>query len=296
MKAVVLAAGLGTRLIPYSKEMPKEMLPIFSPEAGRAVLKPILQVVFEQLYDAGIREFCFIVGRGKRTVEDHFTPDWSYVEFLKKKGKVELAEMLGCFYKRVEDSSITWVNQPVPKGTGDAVLRAQYFAQNGYFVVAAGDNVFIGRNVAEELLKLHNKLGGAVMAVKRVENPSRYGVVVGEIVGKRIIRVRRIVEKPRIPPSNLANTSLYVLPPETFRALKQCGPSPRGEIELTDALQMLVDWGHPVYAYDVGDAYWVDVGTPRTYLDALLLSLKVSGDADILLRAEKILGSRPPTR
>ncbi len=289
MKAVVLAAGLGTRLLPYSKEMPKEMLPIFVVDGGKPVLKPILQVVFEQLYEAGVREFCFVVGRGKRAVEDHFTPDWSYVELLEMKGKRDAALMLTRFYEMVEDSDITWVNQPVPRGTGDAVLRARRFAGDGYFIVAAGDNVFIGENVARRLLELHGELGGAVMAAKRVSRPERYGVIVGERVSERIVRLRRLLEKPREPPSDLVNTSLYLLPPETFDALQQCRPSPRGEIELTDAVQMLVDWGHEVYAYDVGDAYWIDVGTPESYLDALLLSLKASGSPSMVTRAEELL-------
>ena len=103
-KAVILAAGLGTRLVPYSKEMPKEMLPIFQKENGETVLKPIIQVVFEQLFDAGIREFCFIVGRTKRAIEDHFTPDWDYVDLLLQKNKEFQARMLENFYRKIEES------------------------------------------------------------------------------------------------------------------------------------------------------------------------------------------------
>ncbi|MEM0225846.1 MAG: sugar phosphate nucleotidyltransferase [Thermofilaceae archaeon] len=289
MKAVILAAGLGTRLIPYSKEMPKEMLPIFQLEGDRPVLKPILQVVFEQLYEAGIRDFCFVVGRGKRAVEDHFTPDWSYVDLLEEKGKQTEAEMLRRFYRMIESSSIVWVNQPVPRGTGDAVAQARGFAGNGYFFVAAGDNVFLGENVAVRLLKLHEELGGAIMAGKRVEDPRRYGVIVGRAVGERVVRLEKILEKPKIPPSNLVNTSLYFLPPGIFDVLEECKPSPRGEIELTDAIQALVERGEDVYVYDVGDTYWIDVGTPDTYLDAVLLSLKVCNNPRIMEKACRTL-------
>ncbi|MEM0042376.1 MAG: sugar phosphate nucleotidyltransferase [Thermofilaceae archaeon] len=289
MKAVILAAGLGTRLIPYSKEMPKEMLPIFQLEGDRPVLKPILQVVFEQLYEAGVRDFCFVVGRGKRAVEDHFTPDWSYVDLLEEKGKQTEAEMLRRFYRMIESSSIVWVNQPVPRGTGDAVAQARGFAGNGYFFVAAGDNVFLGENVAVRLLKLHEELGGAIMAGKRVEDPRRYGVIVGRAVGERVVRLEKILEKPKIPPSNLVNTSLYFLPPGIFDVLEECKPSPRGEIELTDAIQALVERGEDVYVYDVGDTYWIDVGTPDTYLDAVLLSLKVCNNPRIMEKACRTL-------
>jgi len=289
LKAVILAAGLGTRLLPYSKEMPKEMLPIFFAESGRVILKPILQAVFEQLYEAGVRDFCFVVGRGKRAVEDHFTPDWSYVELLEGRGKSEEAKMLRAFYEMVQNSSIVWVNQPVPRGTGDAVAQARHFASDGYFFVAAGDNIFLGENVARKLLELHKELGGAVMAGKKVEDPRKYGVLVGRAVSDRVIKLERIVEKPREPPSNLANTSLYLLPPSIFDALDECKPSPRGEIELTDAIQKIVEWGEEVYAYDVGGAYWVDVGTPETYLDALLLSLKVCNSPKMVEKASKVL-------
>ena len=106
-KAVITAAGLGTRLLSATKEMPKEMLPLFSTDANNKImLKPVLQLIFEQLYDAGFREFCFVVGRGKRSVEDHFTPDHSSVELLRKKGKTDLAARLEDFYSRVESSTI----------------------------------------------------------------------------------------------------------------------------------------------------------------------------------------------
>jgi len=292
LKAVILAAGLGTRLLPYSKEMPKEMLPIFSAEDGKVVLKPILQAVFEQLYEAGVRDFCIVVGRGKRAVEDHFTPDWSYVEFLESRGKREEARMLKRFYEMIQHSNIIWVNQPVPRGTGDAVAHARRFAGDSYFFVAAGDNIFIGDNVALKLLELHKELGASLIAGKRVEDPRRYGALIGRPVADRIVRLEKIVEKPSEPLSNLVNTSLYLLSPRIFEALDECGPSPRGEIELTDAIQKLVEWGEEVYVYDVGDTSWVDVGTPETYLSAILLSLSVCNDPSLTQKALKVLGPK----
>lgn len=290
MKAVILAAGLGSRLIPYSKEMPKEMLPILVVENGKPVLKPILQAVFEQLYEAGVREFCFVVGRGKRTVEDHFTPDWDYVEFLRGKGKLVEAVLLERFYRRIEDSSIVWVNQPLPRGTGDAVMQARRFAGNGYFFVAAGDNIFLGDNVAQKLLELHRKLDSAVIAAKRLPDARKYGVLVGHNLSERVLKLEAIIEKPEKPPTNLVNTSLYLLPPDIFDTLGECELSPRGELEITDAIQKLIQRGIDIYAYDVGDTHWVDVGTPETYLEALLLSLKVSGDLKVARRAAEVLG------
>jgi UDP-glucose pyrophosphorylase (EC 2.7.7.9) len=129
-KAVITAAGLGTRLLSETKELPKEMLPIFQRVNGELALKPLLQVIFEQLYDVGIRDFCFVIGRGKRSIEDHFTPDWDFLEYLLKAGKELAAKSIEIFYKKVEDSNISWVNQPQPRGFGDAVLRAEKFVAN----------------------------------------------------------------------------------------------------------------------------------------------------------------------
>ena len=286
MKAVILAAGLGTRLVPYSKEMPKEMLPIFVEEDGSLVLKPILQVVFEKLYEAGVREFCFVVGRGKRVVEDHFTPDQSYVEFLRGADKTIQAQMLERFYEILNDSVIMWVNQPTPKGTGDAVLKAEHFVGDEVFIATAGDNVFLGENVFARLIELYRSLGAPLMTVRRVSNPSRYGVIEGEEVKEGIYRVRKLMEKLKRPPSNLANTSLYIFPPEIFGAIRRTKPSPRGEIEITDSIQLLINEGVEFYAYE-SKACWIDVGTPQTYLEALIHSIKASANRELL---EQLIG------
>ena len=145
-KVVITAAGLGTRLLSVTTEMPKEMLPLFCMGSnGDLLLKPVLQLIFEQLYEVGFREFCFIVGRGKRSIEDHFTPDYSYVELLRKRGKEGLAMELEEFYRKVESSVIAWINQPEPRGFGDAVLRAEPFVDNEPFLVHAGDTYVISR-------------------------------------------------------------------------------------------------------------------------------------------------------
>lgn len=276
-KAVILAAGLGTRLVPFSKEMPKEMLPLYTIHEGMLVLKPILQMIFEQLYAAGIREFCFVVGRGKRHVEDHFTPDWGFVEALERKGRERLAKMLRSFYDKVESSLLVWVNQPEPMGTGDAILRSRYFIEDSVFFAVAGDNLYLGRNVFRDLAAAFSRYAGSFLTVRRVEEPSRYGVIEYEALEDPVLRVLRIFEKPEKPPSDLANTSLYIMFPEIFPLIERSRPSPRGEIEVTDAIQMYIDEGYDVYAYRVDNAYWMDVGTPETYLEATLLSLKALG-------------------
>jgi len=270
-KAVILAAGLGTRLIPFTKELPKEMLPLPVVEEGDLLPKPVIQIVFEQLFDAGIREYCFVVGRGKRAIEDHFTPDWDFVKYLESVGKEVQSRSLRRFYEKVESSFIAWVNQPTPKGTGHAVYMAKGFVEGDFFITAAGDNAFLGDNVAARLVHVHSERGKPLLTVRRVSEPQKYGVVVGEPIGGGLYRIERIVEKPREPLSNLANASLYVFPPEILPAIERTAPSPRGEIEVTDAIQLLVDSGVEFLAFEA-EAEWVDVGNWESYLQALSIA------------------------
>lgn len=274
-KAVILVAGVGTRLIPYSKEVPKEMLPIFQKEIEKPVLKPLIQVVYEQLYDAGIREYCFITSRTKRIIENHFTPDWDFVEYLYKRGKNHQAKVLENFYKKIEDSYIIWINQTRPLGTGHAIYFAKNFVRNEYFIAVAGDNLFIGENVPKKLLELYTRYKHPFLTVKRVEDPRRYGVVIAKKIEDNIYRAIRIEEKPANPSSNLANTSTYIFPPEIFDAIKETKRSPRGEIEITDSIQKLIDKGAEFYVYE-SKAAWIDAGTWDTYLKAIYHSLKFS--------------------
>jgi len=280
-KAVITAAGLGTRLLSATKEMPKEMLPLFSIDANNKImLKPVLQLIFEQLYDAGFREFCFVVGRGKRSVEDHFTPDHSYVELLRKKGKTELADRLEDFYSKVESSTIFWVNQPEPRGFGDAVLKAEPFVGEEPFLVQAGDTYIVSKNNAY-LMRLMNyhlsKRPAAVLTLRKVRRLQKdYGYAIVEEEGEAL-KVKLLVEKPETPPSDLAIMPVYVFDAEIFEALKQTKPGVGNEIQLTDAIQKLVEWGRPVGAIKLeDDEIRLDVGTPETYSEALKLSYELS--------------------
>jgi UTP--glucose-1-phosphate uridylyltransferase len=146
-KAVIPAAGLGTRLLPATKEQPKEMLPIFSKSvAGTRCMKPMLQLIFEQLYDFGIRDFCFIIGRGKRMIEDHFAPDCNFEGELRRVRRGSAAREIKRFYQRVNNSSMTWINQPEPRGFGGAVMRSAAWVAEDDFMVHAGDAYIVSDN------------------------------------------------------------------------------------------------------------------------------------------------------
>ena len=276
-KVVIPAAGLGTRLFPATKEQPKEMLPIFSKTSnGNIAVKPLLQMVFEQLHDTGFRKFCFVVGREKRCMEDHFTPDHNSISMLQDKGKNELATDLDEFFDKLKTSTIFWVNQPAPLGFGNAVLLAQPFVQNEPCIVHAGDTYIISKNTEHinNLVNIYERLkADAVFIVQEVCNPRQFGVIEGDEVERGIFHVRAAVEKPADPPTNLAIMPIYVFDPVIFKALEKTSPGKGGEVQLTDAIQKLVDWGLNICAVKLGqDQIRLDIGSPETYWEALSLS------------------------
>ena len=276
-KAVIPVAGLGTRLLPTTKEMPKEMLPIFLAERSGLVIKPVLHVIFEQLYRAGIRDFYFIVGRGKRAVEDYFTPDEGFIRLLEARGKYREVELLGDFYKKIENSNIIFINQPSPRGFGDAVLRAHHSIKEP-FLVHAGDTYIVSEEESHliKLMEVKRKLNAeVVLLIQRVEDPRKYGVVEVEEIEDNIYRVTRAIEKPKEPPTNLAIVPVYIFEPTIFRALREVEEGVGQELQLTDGIQKLIEWGEKVYAVELEeDELVLDIGTPFTYWEALKRSFE----------------------
>ncbi len=278
---MITVAGLGTRLLPATKEQPKEMLPIFAQGAdGQTCLKPLLQLIFEQLYDIGFREFYFVTGRGKRIIEDHFTQDYGYITFLKSKGRLSQALDLEAFYAKLDDSTIVWVSQSEPKGFGDAVLRVQSIVGKEKFLVLAGDTYIIssrGLHVRRLIESQSEIRAEAMLLVKEVDDPRQHGVVELEEMQSGFYRVKLAVEKPKEPISKVAIMPAYVFHPIVFKALEQVAPGIGGEIQLTDAIQTIIDWGHKVCAIKLKpDEVRLDVGTPEAYWEALNVSYEHS--------------------
>lgn len=273
-KAVIPAAGLGTRLLPITKELPKEMLPVVAlMKNGQPCLKPMLQAIFEQLHEAGFRKFAFIVGRGKRAIEDHFSPDEDFVEYLKSKSRNDLAEEMQSFYAKIAQSNILFINQPKPKGFGDAVARAKMFTGNDSFLMQAGDDLIISRNNAHlkrAIKTFEEEDADTLFLVEEVPDPRSYGVITGEEIKPRLISVNSIVEKPKKPPSNLAIVALYLFKPVIYEALSHVKPDENGEIQLAEALKLLIEWKCKVYGLKLGkEERRIDIGTAESYLSML---------------------------
>ena len=263
-KAVITAAGSGSRLLPFSKETPKEMLPIHVQAGdGSVILKPILQVVYESIYTHGIRDFCFIVGRKKRSVEDYFTIDDS----PRYSNNVALQE----FYKKLEACRIVYSQQPSPKGFGDAVLQAKVFAEDHTFLVQAGDDVILSHN-SSHLKRLEKEFfandADLAFLVEKVKDPTTYGVIEGERLGKAIL-VKGIEEKPRCPKTDLAVVATYIFKPSIFGELDAIKPDKSGEIQLTDAIRSLVTKKRVIAVELNRREKRVDVGTPHGYIECM---------------------------
>ncbi|UCE15214.1 MAG: NTP transferase domain-containing protein [Candidatus Bathyarchaeota archaeon] len=283
MKAVILTAGLGTRLLPATKETPKVLLPIFAPgKNGKPCLKPVLQLVFEQLYDVGFREFCFVVGsRSRRAVKNHFTPDRNFIIYLHETNNSEQADEMQQFYGKINKSTIVFTNQPEPLGTGDAVRRVKNFAGKEPFLLHMGDDLVLSKPENSHLKRLikvfkERKADVAFLAV-RVKDPTMYGVIVGKQIVKELHKVEKIVYKPKVPPSNLSDVTAYILKFNIYPEIKKVKPNEKsGEVSLIPAIQSLINGGGKVYAVELSKREKrIDIGNTKLYWEALNATYKL---------------------
>ena len=269
-KVVITAAGKGTRLLPFTKEMPKEMMPIFSNTfANKKVVLPLLQYIYEQLYSMNFRDYCFVVGREKRSIEDHFTPHEAYLKELSGDYKKNMKK----FYEKLEKSHLVWINQNRPLGFGDSVKRAERYVGEGDFIVHAGD-VTILSNTKHPILRLietskKNPDVKAILLCKEIKDFQRYGVPTVSKISSNLFSVNEVVEKPQKPKSNLGILPLYYFKSDIFSSLKKIKPGKGKEFQLTDAIQNLIDEKEKVLAISLNkNEEEVDVGTVESYRNA----------------------------
>ena len=262
-KAVIPAAGLGTRFLPATKAQPKEMLPLLD--------KPAIQYVVEEAVHAGLTDILIITGRGKRPIEDHFDRSIELEHFLESKGKFEELKQV----REITDmASIHYIRQRDPLGLGHAVSVAEDHVGGEPFAVLLGDDIMAESNpLLSEMLRVHERYGRSVLAAMEVsrEEIRLYGCIEPEFVeDDRLARVLSVVEKPEPEnaPSNLAAIGRYVLTPEIFDALRNLEPGVGGEIQLTDAINALAQQ-QAVYAY-VFEGGRFDVGNKLDYMKAMI--------------------------
>ena len=266
-KVVITAAGKGTRLLPFTKEMPKEMMPVFSKIfTKKRVVLPLLQYIYEQLYSMNFRDYCFVVGREKRSIEDHFTPHETYLRELAGEEK----KLITNFYKKLEKSHLVWINQNKPLGFGDAVKRAQRYVGNEDFIVHAGDVTILSKQ-KHPILRLMNVAkknpnAKAILVCKKISDYKRYGVPTVEIISNNLFSVNEVIEKPNKPKSNLGILPLYYFRSDIFSSLAKIKPGKGKEFQLTDAIQNLIKENKEVLAISLNkNEDEVDVGTVESY-------------------------------
>ncbi|GAB4074571.1 UTP--glucose-1-phosphate uridylyltransferase GalU [Barrientosiimonas marina] len=260
-KAIIPAAGLGTRFLPATKAMPKEMLPI--------VDKPTIQYIVEEAIESGIEDIIIVTGKHKRAIEDHFDRNFELEYTLKQKEKYDLLEKVN----DISDVDIHYIRQKEPKGLGHAVWSARKFIGNDPFAVLLGDNIVESETPGlRQLIEQYEQTASSVIGVQQVpdEETNRYGIVDPDIKEDRRYKVNYFVEKPAQDeaPSNLAIMGRYVLTPKIFEHLDKHEIGAGGEIQLTDAIQML-NQEQDVYAYDfAGKRY--DVGEKFGFIQTTL--------------------------
>ena len=275
-KVVITAAGKGTRLLPFTKEMPKEMMPIFSNiSANKKVVLPLLQYIYEQLYSMNFRDYCFVVGREKRSIEDHFTPHEAYLKELSGDYKKNMKK----FYEKLEKSHLVWINQNRPLGFGDAVKRAERYVGEEDFIVHAGD-VTILSNTKHPILRLietskKNPDVKAILLCKEIKDFQRYGVPTVSKISSNLFSVNEVVEKPQKPKSNLGILPLYYFKSDIFSSLKKIKPGKGKEFQLTDAIQNLIKEKQKILAITLNkNEEEIDVGTVESYKDSLEITFR----------------------
>jgi len=265
-KVVIPAAGYGTRFLPQTKAMPKEMLPV--------VDQPVIQYVVEEAVQSGIENVIIVTGANKRAIEDHFdTPNEDLVKNLIQ-GKKE--HLLREITKISEMANFIYVRQKGPYGNGTPILAAEALIEDEPFAVLWGDEFIYSKPPRlKQMIDVYHKYPGIIISGVRIENKEdlkRYGIAELEPIEGNLSKIKRIVEKPEPDqaPSNIATHGAYILPPEIFSALKAVKPGKGGEIWLVDAINLLKEQGMPVYAVEIENSRYYDTGNKIDYLKTVV--------------------------
>lgn len=263
-KAIIPAAGLGTRFLPFTKAVPKEMLPLLN--------KPAIQYIIEEGIASALSTFLIVTGKGKQAIEDHFDPDYDLEMLLKEHGKSDLIASL----KKIEKAAqFYYVRQQEALGLGHAVWTARHFIGKEYFGVFLPDDIIISKTPAfEQLVKIARQEKASIIAVQEVPNEtvSSYGIIgIKKQITPNLFQVSHVHEKPerKDAPSNLAIVGRYILSHKIFASLESIDIDAKGELQLTDAIAHMMHNNEKVFAYKIQGIRY-DIGTPLGWIKATI--------------------------
>ena len=260
-QAIIPLAGLGTRLLPLTSVMPKELLPING--------KPNLEYIMEECLEAGIKEFIFIISKNKISIKKYFSNDVFYKKIIKKKNDKRIIEE----FKKIKkyQKMIKFVYQNNPKGTGDAVLKCRKYIKDKFFLMLLPDDLIINKNCSKEMISLHKRTKGSIIATKRIDKKtvSRWGILACAEKKKNYFRIKDVIEKPSIKraPSNYAIIGRYILPSKIFSEITKLKPGQGREIHITDAIKNLVYKGEKFFG-NIFMGKYLDCGTINGYIQS----------------------------
>ncbi len=269
-QAIIPLAGLGTRLLPLTSIIPKELLPING--------KPGLEYILDECVKSGISEIIFIISNKKRSIKKYFYNDSFYKKILKKKRK---DKKLRSEYKKIKKykKMIKFVYQNSPKGTGDAVLKCKKLIKSNYFLMLMPDDLIINSNCSKSIIKVHNKYKASIIASRKVKknNVSRWGIFDFKKINKKNFIVNDVIEKPTIKraPSNYAVIGRYILPKKIFRILERQKKGQNGEIHITDSIRKLV-LNRNKFIGHIFDGKYLDCGSMKGYINSNLEISKIN--------------------
>ena len=282
--AVITTAGLGTRLLTATKASPKALLPLYYRSFDRnkePLLRPLIEIIFENLYDNGFRKFCFIVGtKNKKSILNHMVPDQEYIKLLKKRNNQfdkRFVNALQKLYRKFEKCEIKWISQNSPMGFGHALLASKKFVGTKPFLLHTGDAYFPDYSFLNDFIKSsqYDKKVTTTLLLQYKKSLKGFGIA----QTKKLVPldvVFHVAEKPKKPQSNLAILPIYILKPDIFEALEKTGLGYNNELQVTDAISTLMAWNHKVTAYNFRNNKWFDIGTAREYFHALNYSFKIA--------------------
>ena len=268
-QAIIPLAGLGTRLLPLTSVIPKELLPING--------KPNLEYIMEECIEAGVKEFIFIISKNKSSIKKYFYNDIFYKKIIKKKKDKRIIYE----FKKIKkyQKMIKFVYQNKPKGTGDAVLKCKKFIKSKFFLMLLPDDLIINRNCTKEMINLHNKTKGSIIATKHIDRKtvSRWGILSFKDKRKNYFKINDVIEKPSIhkAPSNYAIIGRYILSTKIFSEIQNLKPGQGSEIHITDAIKKLIYNGENFFG-NIFTGKYLDCGTMNGYIQSSIEIFKGS--------------------